>query len=397
MATTAQSVRRFTGPVFFERGFRPFFFGGALFAGLAVPLWTMMLATGDTVPSYLSGRDWHIHEMVFGFLPAVFTGFLLTAIPNWTGRLPFTGMRLAGLFALWLAGRVAIALSGLAPLPAAVIDSIYLIVVTLLIVREILAGGNKRNLPVAAIVAIIAVANAGFHARALGGGDFDIFVRLGLAGVAGLLILIGGRVTPSFTRNWLARQPGAKLPAPLGPLDKAAMLSGVAAITAWVFLPQTIVSSLLFAIAAIATAVRLSRWRGLATTAEPLVTILHIGYGWLVVWMALMALSGFGDTVIEPQRALHALTAGAAGTMTLAVMTRASLGHSGRRLTADRTTQIIYLLVIAGGVLRVIQGWLPFDAVTLSSLAGGLWSAGFLLFAIAYFPVFFMRRKKRTA
>lgn len=388
MPTSAQKIRTHQGPALFRQGFRPFFLGAALFAGLAVPAWLAALAGFDmALPSDLDPRGWHVHEMVFGYFPAVMTGFLLTAVPNWTGRLPVAGRGLAALAALWLAGRVAMAVSAGWAMGATIVDIAFLAAVATIIWTEVIAGRNWRNLPVCLLVTLIALANVGFHAERL----FDLSpgasARVALAVIATLIALIGGRVTPSFTRNWLAQRGTAAVPAPFGILDKLALIAGIAAALAWIGWPYHPVTGALFVLAFLCHSVRLARWQGGRTAAEPLVTILHLGYAWLPAWFALQALSILAPDTIDPSSALHALTAGAVGTMTLAVMTRAVLGHTGRPLTAGPATATIYGLVIAGAVLRIGAAWLPADFIAVMTAGGGLWAAAFLLFALTYGPM----------
>ena len=394
IATIAEPARDKARPTLFERGFRPFFFGAAVFAAVAIPIWVAWLHVGWMPPSALDGRQWHIHEMVFGFVTAVIGGFLLTAIPNWTGRLPIAGWRLAVLFGLWLAGRAAMMLSGYAPAVAAAIDSAFLVVLALVALREVVASRNLRNLPVCAAVSILALSNIGFHITVLGGADAGLFERLSLGVIAVLIMLIGGRIVPSFTRNWMLKQKMTALPAAFGAVDKAAMLLGGVAVLTWIALPETQVTGVLFALGAFALTVRLVRWRGWATARDPLVLILHVGYAWLPVWQALMALAIFAPRVFDSATAMHALTAGAAGTMTLAVMTRASLGHSGRPLTANRLTSIVYLLVIAGAVTRLLVPLFPAAYLSVIGISGTVWAAGFALFALGYAGILLKPRRR---
>lgn len=392
MVTSAETIRTFRGPALFERGYRPFFLGAVIFSALAVPLWLLALRTGLGPPAYLGPRDWHVHEMVFGYLGAVIAGFLLTAIPNWTGRLPVAGWPLALLAGLWLAGRVAMLVSSGSPVAGAVIDSAFLCVFAAIAWREVLAGRNRRNLPICVLVTVFAAANIGFHLASVRGLDLALAERMALAVIAGLIMLVGGRIVPSFTRNWLAKQGATRLPAAFGLIDKLAMAATGAALVAWIAATQALVSAVLFAIAAAMLALRLARWRGLSTFAEPLVIILHIAYAWLPLWCALMALQIGWPAVLDVSTALHALTAGAIGTMTVAVMTRATLGHSGRPLAADWLTSVVYLLVVAGAALRVLTPLLPLDPLAMLTIAGAAWSAGFALFAIGYAPVFLRGR-----
>jgi uncharacterized protein involved in response to NO len=394
MTMPTEGGRAYRGPTFLDRGFRPFFFGAGVFAAIAVPIWVAMLGLGLEVPSYLVPRDWHIHEMIFGYVAAVVAGFLLTAVPNWTGRLPVAGRPLAALFGLWLLGRIAMALSGLtdlsfAPLAAAIVDAAFLVALAAVAAREVAAGKNIRNLPICGLVALLAAANIGFHWMALHDGDTGLFQRLALAVIAALITLVGGRIVPSFSRNWMVKAGLKTLPAPFDIFDKAAMLIAVVALLAWIGFPETTIGAALFALGAIALAVRVLRWRGWTTFGDHLVLILHVGYAWLPIWFGLMALHGFRPDFIDNSTAMHALTAGAAGTMTIAVMTRASLGHSGRALTADRLTSIVYALIVLGATARVLMPFLPLGYMPALSAAGLLWSAGFGLFAIGYGPLLF--------
>jgi uncharacterized protein involved in response to NO len=342
-----------------SRGFRPLFLLGAAWAAIALPVWLTAYVHGYSLPGGMPAMLWHAHEMVYGFGMAAVAGFLLTAIPNWTGRLPVQGWPLAGLVALWLAGRVAMLVPG-----AAWLDLAFPAVLVAVVARELLAGRNWRNLPMLAALVLLFAGSLLFH---LG---FYAGLRLGIATLAMLIALVGGRIVPSFTRNWLAKhRRGALLPAPEGALDRAALVLTVLALGAWVFS----VSPSILILAGLALALRLSRWRGLATLREPLLFILHAGYGWLALGLVLLGL--------EAPAALHALTVGAIGTMTLAVMTRATLGHTGRSLTADRVTCAIYVLVTLAAVLRVAG---TFTGTLAVSAAGIAWSAAFALFALHY-------------
>src|SRR5215472_6108551 len=203
------------GPALFSYGFRPFFFFGACDAAIAIAVWLPLFEGEIALPSLFAPRDWHVHEMLFGYVPAIITGFLLTAIPNWTGRLPLQGTPLAILVIAWAAGRGAVACSAkLGWLTAALIDVGFLALVVAAAAREIIVGQNWRNLKVLIPVAMLALANAGFHVEAYAFGVADFAVRAGVMAILVLLMLIGGRIIPSFTRNWLARENPVRLPLP---------------------------------------------------------------------------------------------------------------------------------------------------------------------------------------
>ena len=222
-------TRRYSGPVFLSIGFRPFFIGSGVWAVASMLVWIAFLGGYFTLPGHISPAEWHFNELLFGVIGASMIGFLLTAIPNWTGGLPLRGLPLLLTFALWLAGRVA-AMFGeiLGGGATALIDCAFFVVMFGLILREIVAGKNWRNLPVAVAIGLFAVAHIAFYLEALdmvelgGAGQ-----RLGLGVIAFMLTLIGGRIVPSFTANWLKKHAsdtgGAKgVAAVMGPVDKAA-------------------------------------------------------------------------------------------------------------------------------------------------------------------------------
>lgn len=370
----------------FSAGFRPFFLLAGLWSALAVPLWLCAYTGGIVLPSAVPAVVWHAHEMVFGFAFASVAGFLLTAIPNWTGRLPLRGAPLAALAFLWLAGRAAVLLSAwIGALPAALIDLSFPVALIAVVAREIVAGRNWRNLPMVAALSLLATGSLLVHLHALGFSyTAETGNHLGIATLSMLIALVGGRIVPSFTRNWLARaRPKGALPAQGSRFDIAALAITFAALACWVAIPQAAVTPWLALAAGIALAVRLSRWCGLATLREPLLFVLHAGYGWLAFGLLLMGLNAFGHW-LPASAALHALTIGAVGTMTLAVMTRATLGHSGRPLAAGGGTTAIYLLVTLAALLRLGVPLTGSLAMPLTWAAGAAWSAAFLLFVILY-------------
>ncbi len=376
------------GPVFFSYGFRPFFLGAAVWAAVAVPIWLAMFEGAVDLPSRLVFSTWHSHEMVFGFAGAAMAGFLLTAVPNWTGRLPVRGAPLIALFALWLLARLGNLVSddwgaGL----AGIFDGSLFLALFAYVLREVRAGKNYRNLPVAVAVVTFALANAMNHLEAMdlipgtGAG-----LRLGISVVLMMIGLIGGRIVPSFTLNWMMRRGETVRPVPFGRYDAITLLITLITLLTWTFVAGGVVTGGLFALTALLHAVRLARWAGHRTAEEPLLFILHVGYAWLPLGYGLLAAAMFGELLPETT-ALHALTAGAIGTMIAAVMSRATLGHTGRPLHAGPGTVAAYSLIVIGAFVRVLASAFPDQYGAWVLAAGGLWAGGYVLFALIYGPM----------
>ena len=266
MTSSAEQMRAWTGPAILTYGFRPFFLGAAVWAALAMALWVPMLSGALVLPTAFDPVSWHAHEFLFGYLGAVIAGFLLTAVPNWTGRLPIVGWRLGALAALWIAGRVAVAISAAMP-PAAVaaIDLAFPLALAAAIGREIVAGRNWRNLVVLGGLAVFAVGNGLFHWEAARGeyAAQGHGLRLGLAAGLMMIALIGGRIVPSFTRNWLARRGPGRLPVPpMQRFDRVALVVLLAALLLWVARPLDPVTGAALVLAGALHLARLARWAG---------------------------------------------------------------------------------------------------------------------------------------
>jgi uncharacterized protein involved in response to NO len=374
-------------PAILSYGFRPFFLAGTLYAGLAILFWLPLFYGDVHTLSAFSPIDWHVHEMLFGYLAAVITGFLLTAIPNWTGRLPVQGMPLLALALLWLAGRFAVFFSAdIGWLAAAIVDCAFLFAVAAAAATEIVAGRNWRNLKVLLPVTVLFAANAAFHLEARFEGVTDISRRLGLAAAIVLIMIVGGRIVPSFTRNWLVRENPGRLPAPIGRFDAVSIGVSVLALLAWAFFPDKAATGAILIVAAALTAIRLARWAGYRTWRDPLVLILHIGFACVPIGLFLAGLAALAPELVTQAAGLHALGVGAIGTMTLAVMTRATLGHTGRDLKADTGTCLIYAAVLLAALSRVCAAFAPGEPVLLD-VSAGLWAAAFLGFAALYGPM----------
>ena len=274
MGGSMERMRAWNGPAVLSYGFRPMFLGAAIWASGAMALWIGVLGGRVTLPTRFAPVDWHAHELVFGFLPAVIAGFLLTAVPKWTGRMPVVGWPLLALWTTWVAGRAAVLVSGLLPAGvSAAVDLAFLAALAAVIGREVVAGRNYRNLVVLGGVLLLLVANALFHRdAALGAAVQGAGARLGIAVGVFLILLIGGRIVQSFTRNWLAQR-GGPLPAPFGAADWLAMLSAAIALPAWVLAPEARTTGVACLAAGFLHLIRLGRWCGERTLTEPLVLI----------------------------------------------------------------------------------------------------------------------------
>ncbi|ROT94674.1 NnrS family protein [Histidinibacterium lentulum] len=388
MTSTAEQMRAWTGPAILTYGFRPFFFGAAVWAVLAMVFWVPMLSGHLMLPTAFDPVSWHAHEFLYGYLGAVVAGFLLTAVPNWTGRLPIVGWRLGMLAGLWLMGRVAVAISGSVPaVLVALADLAFQAVFALLIAREIAAGKNWRNLIVLAMLGVFILGNALFHWEAAKG-DYaaqGYGLRLGLGTGIMMIAVIGGRIVPSFTRNWLVKRRSTALPVPpMQPFDKVALAALLVALGLWVVLPLGTPTGLALVLAGVLHALRLARWAGHRTFAEPLVTVLHAGYAFVPLGALVLAVEILAPGSFGMAGAQHFWMAGAIGLMTLAVMTRATLGHTGQNLTAGAGTVIIYLALILSVFARVAGGVWPEFSSPLHTVSGLSWIVAFGSFAVIY-------------
>lgn len=394
MATSAQQIRAWQGLAVLGYGFRPFFLGAAAFAAMAMAVWIGAISGAWSIPSAYGPVEWHAHEFMWGYLPAVIAGFLFTAIPNWTGRLPIVGVPLAILWCFWFAGRLAMFFSSYLPIAlAAAVDLSFLAVLLTVVAREIVAGRDWKNLKVLAVVAILAAGNLAFHIQAIAGGNAasGIGIRIGVAAAILLIAIVGGRIVPSFTRNWLAKRDPGALPAQFDWIDQAVFAVTVVALLLWTAFPASAVSGAVGLLAGALNLFRLARWTDWRCLAEPLVAILHAGFLFVPAGFLLTGAAALWPEIVPPAAAQHAWMAGAIAVMTLAVMTRASLGHSGRPLAAGKGTTAIYGLAITAAIARVISGIVPAIPLLLE-IAGAAWIMAFLGFVVVYAPLLLLRR-----
>jgi uncharacterized protein involved in response to NO len=379
-------LKAYTGPAVLSYGFRPFFLLGSIWAGLEVLAWLPMFYGELSLATAFSPRDWHVHELLFGYVPAIVAGFLLTAIPNWTGRLPLQGGPLAGLVLVWLAGRYAVTLSATIGWKGATIaDCAFLLVLAAAVAREIVVGKNWGNLKIVALLGLLAAGNLAFHLEAHFTGIALYSTRLGIAAVVMLIMIVGGRLIPSFTRNWLMRQAPGRLPAPLDRFDLACLVLSGASLVLWVAAPEGAPAGVALIAAAMLNLGRVGRWAGDRTFADRLVLVLHVGYAFVPLGFLLGGLAAFD--IAAPSAGIHAWTAGAIGIMTLAVMSRASLGHTGRALTASPALQAVYAAALTAALARICAVLHPDWSEPLLHVSAFAWVAAFLGFAFLYGPI----------
>lgn len=381
-------------PPILSLGFRPFFLLGALFAAVMIALWVPWFLGLIEVPSAFPPTAWHAHELLFGFMPAIIAGFLLTAVPNWTGRAPIAGWPLAGLLLLWLAGRIGVAVSsGLDAGLTAAVSVAFPFVLAAVIAREIIAARNWRNLKVVAVLLGLAAVDGLFHYEIWQFGRPKLAHVTAIALVLLLLMIVAGRIVPFFTANWLKQnRPGTPVPPGFDRFDLAAVVMSTAALLGWVSRPllesvlpwdRPLVGALMLA-AGVANLARQARWKPHLTFAEPLLAILHIAYIFVGVGFVLAGFGVLWDDFDYATAGLHAWTVGAIGTMMLAVMTRVSRGHTGRALTAPRSTVVLYAAILIAAGARTCAGLRPESTFLLLPIAGLAWIAAFGGFALLY-------------
>jgi uncharacterized protein involved in response to NO len=366
-------------------GFRPFFLLGAIFAALAVPLWLAAYTGALALPSPLPASLWHGHEMLFGYAAAVLAGFLLTATPSWSGRPPVSGIGLGVLALIWLAGRAASSAGGVFPAVAAAVDLAFLPALAIAITPALQAA-PQRNRVFLPLLGVLLLADLGVHLDALDllPGLGAIALRVALDLLALLIALIGGRVVPAFTGNALAARGEAEPLRTFSVRDRLAIGALVLMLLADL-LGFTRAAGAIALAAALLNAWRLHGWGGSRTLREPILWVLHLGYLWLAIglaWKGWVDLSGF----LPPADALHGLAIGAVGTMTLAIMSRATLGHTGRPLHAPPPVVAAYLLVGAAAIARLAAPVATAHAVSLLVISGALWSLAFAGFVFSLGP-----------
>lgn len=390
-----QTPPAYGGPAILSGAYRVFFPAAALWAVASLALWLLYVSSlGGDFGANQNMMIWHAHELVYGYGGAVVAGFALTAIPNWTGRTPVRGAELLLLFALWFVARATavMLLYGVdAEHPRAVAEIAFYGLFVLVAAREIIGGKNWRNLKIVAVFLLLVAAALAANMQRLG--VFSSALSGWETGLSVLLLLIcviGGRIIPAFTTNWMRGQGIEKLPVMFNHFDALAIVVAAAVLAAYLLGAGGPFFTLAAAVAAAFHYVRLYRWRGFATLKSPIVTALHVSYFWVPTGFLLLA---FAEAdFISDIAALHAFAVGGIGSTTLAVMTRASLGHAGLPLADSKLLTSIYMAVNLSAISRVVATLWFSEYENFLSISGLLWLAAFLLFLWKFGPLAFQRR-----
>lgn len=386
----------FTRHAVWALGFRPFYLLGAAFAMLAIPLWLLWYFAGPSWQNALMHAMhidllWHVHEMVFGFALAIIIGFLFTAVRNWTGLTTPRHGHLALLAGLWLAGRLAMLFA--APALAAVIDLAFIPLAAWPLYRVLRKANNRRNLFLIGLLALLTAVNVLFHLIRLGVLSINPFAPIHAAILIIVVIesVIGARVIPMFTANGA---PGSR-PQVSPVRDKVALILTVVTALAYVCglpagLPAPLVAGLALGTAA-TVLLRVLGWQPQKTRGIPLLWILHLSYGWIAAGFLLLALALLQQTSFS--LAFHALTVGSMAGLIMGMITRTTLGHTGRALLAGRAEAAMYGLIQAGALARVVAGLVAGDARDAALLVSGIaWAGAFLLYLLVYTPYLWRAR-----
>ncbi len=373
----------------FSYPFRVFFLATALYGIAVVIAWMSYLFGGIPLPLGWTSLHWHSHEMLYGFTSAAIAGFILTAVCNWTGAPPLKGGKLLALVGLWLAGRLSLWTASWLPAGTAMlIDGLFFPILALYLLQLLLRHGNQRNLVLVAILLLLGMGNLAMHWGFLTGKTAWLVQgeQLAFGLITLIMIVIGGRIIPAFSRNWL-RQRGGNEGAVKSSnrTDAITLILSAAVIPVDVWLGSGTVAALVILAAAAANAWRLWSWSGWLTRAEPLLWILHLGYAWIIAGLLLKGMAALN--LIAPSVWQHALGVGAMGTLILGVMTRVALGHTGRALTLPTFGVIIYLAISIAALSRVLAalGWINYSFGLMLAASG--WTLAFALFLLLYWPI----------
>lgn len=370
--------------------YRPFFLLAGLWGGISMIFWILIVTQILEISSVMADEIWHQHEMVFGFTAAAIAGFSLTALPSWSKRPRISGAKLGVLAVVWMLGRLVFLVpDSVGSLSVMIIDMAFLSILSLIACYYILGGKNWKNSPILILIIAFAVGNALVHLElvelyetaALG-------FQIAILSVVMLIAVIGGRVTPAFTRNWLVRKGSqVEIADPMQIFDVIALLSLVIFTFSFLIFGNVLETAITAVIAAFINLIRLLRWKFWAVLSEPIMWVLHLGYLWLIIGLAMIGLS-YAWEGVSSSVAMHSFTVGGFGTFIFAMMTRATLGHSGREIKASMLTTMIYFFITASAILRISSSLIDGYSDLALKGAGLCWIFAFILFCIEYIPIF---------
>ena len=375
------------GSQLFALGFRPFYSLAAIFALASVLFWLLSFTGVFHVAGYLQGIFWHSHEMVFGFAIAVMSGFLFTAVRNWTGLPTPTGLALAALAALWIAARVLITTGP--PLPAALVDAAFVPALALAVAVPIVKSRNQRNYKIVVLLLLIGITNVLYHLATLGFvpasmANTSLIAALDLITI--VFAIVAGRVIPAFTKNAI---PGSD-PRHANWLEilsfgSLALIVVLQLSNDWVSIPVFIATTI-FLVAALAHSYRLALWQPHLTAGNPLLWMMPVAYSWLPIAFFLRALAG--NSLVSQGAWVHALTMGAISGLMLAMMMRSALGHTGRPLVASGLDMSVFLMIQLAAIIRVTAGLFAASLyLELVIFSGVIWMLAFGIFLLRYLPM----------
>ena len=374
----------------FSYGFRPLFLCTVLSALMVIGWWIAFIEGILPPPnSFLHPVAWHSHEMVFGFAGSAIGGFLLTAVANWTKRPPVHGFQLGTLVVCWILARIVVAYDlGLNPIALMVIDSSYFILLTLLMGREVIVAGNQRNLVIVGILLVFTLLNVTFHLDGIWDLQIDtqqFSIRAMLIVVCIMMSVIGGRIIPAFTGNWLRKTYGmdTPLPVPQNRFDTIVIGATICLAVTWMALPGHWLTGCVAVTAGVLQLLRQLRWQPLRTFKDPLVVVLHVGYAWIGFGFLLLGV-GILTAGIPASAGIHSIGIGAMAGLILAVSSRAALGHTNRPLRAGVLASAAFLLINLAALVRVVASIFGLDLLVPAAI---LWLLAFGLFSLRYAPI----------
>jgi uncharacterized protein involved in response to NO len=367
------------GPVLLSYGFRPFFLGAGLWAIAAVMIWIAVFNGWLDVAGGYGQSTWHAHELLFGFMPAVLVGYLMTTVPNWTGRFPLSGRPLAGLAFIWIAGRISMLMvTDTSALITLLLDWIFLPLFAYYCLKEVWVAGRIADAKPILCLTSLALINGGFHIVAMNGGDVGAWARAGLSVYILLITATASKIIPSFTNNWLAQTGRSRLAPTNRMVDRFVLVATFLAAMIWTFEPFWALTGITALVAASLHLVRAARWFRPIILRSSMITAMQLSYGFVAIGMLGIAATGFG--MLGPLAAIHLLAIGAVTGMMLAIMMRSIALHTGQNEKRSRFQRLPVPLLLIAACLRITADLIPGFHAPFTTTSGLFWIAAFVLF-----------------